>query len=98
MKELGIFFTDEQKKLLSEIDNLEKHKDCEFEKDLVKEINHHDDRKIITTLDRIQFASIIQKKYSLLNKNDTLFSSQLFSAFEEYLKEYRNSNCILKGL
>lgn len=87
MKEKGIFFTDEQKELLEEIDKLENNKK-----------NHEDERKTLNTMQRMVIASSISDKYSMLNNCNGIFSSQLFSAMEDYLRECTKIDFKLTGL
>lgn len=87
MKEQGIFFTDEQKKLLQEIDKLEKSKQ-----------ENEDERKTLNTTQRMVIASSISDKYSMLSNCNGIFSSQLFSAMEDYLKECTKKDYNLTGL
>ena len=82
MKEQGMSFTDEQKELLHEIEELEKETG----------------RDSLHTLRRMLIADMISKKYSMLKNDNMLFQSQLFSAMEDYLKECTKKNYELKGL
>lgn len=87
MKEKGIFFNEEQKELLKEIDILEN-----------KTIPFEDERKSLSTVKRMEMADIIISKYSILKKQKGIFHEQLFSAMEEYLKKCIDTGYRFKGL
>lgn len=52
----------------------------------------------LNTMQRMVIASSISDRYSMLNNCNGIFSSQLFSAMEDYLKECIKDNKELKGL
>ena len=102
MKEQGIFFTTEQRNLLEEILKLE-NSELNAIKDSLKtsgmpEGVFIDERKKLTVMDRIKIAESIQSKYSILKKQKSIFSEQLFSAMEDYLKECEKTGRRYEGL
>ncbi len=100
MKEQGMFFTEEQKELLREIDKLRKHhedKDLKFS-DGMPEMVFMDQRKTLTILKRMEMAVEISKRYSMLKTDKGIFQDQLFSAMEDYLKKCTDNGYKFEGL
>lgn len=53
---------------------------------------------ILDTSQRMSIAEEITSNYSLLRKDTGIFTAQLFSAMEDYLRECTKQNKELKGL
>ena len=104
MEEKRMFFNEEQKQLLAEIDELENVSDLiEICKDSLHSEGFPEkiflgERKVLTVLDRMKIAENIQSKYSMLKKNKGIFHAQLFSAMDEYLKECHETGYKYGGL
>ena len=88
MKEQGVIFTEEQKELLKEISKLEGYEERPL----------YDPRKKLTVSMRMKIVDKIREKYSMLNKDNDIFSAQIFSAMEEYLKECDSTGYRYEGL
>ena len=82
-----MFFTEEQKELLEEINKLESQRDKCI-----------DERKTLTVAMRVEIVNKIISKYSMLKKQKGILHEQIFSAMEDYLKTCTETGYKLKGL